>query len=166
MFPGSLNDKIVSIGSSNGSVPNKRQTIIWTNDGLVHRRTLGIIRPQFGEWCGVFVALLEHSSFNHSTFTVQSNYPFTSTPRQNGRRFAGDIFKWVLLNENIWLSIKISLKFVPMGLINNIPALVPIMAWCRPGGKPLSEPIMVRLRIYSSLGLDELIIRRHLIYPT
>ena len=28
------------------------------------------------------------------------------------------------------------------GLINNIPSLVQIMAWCRPGDKPLSEPMM------------------------
>ena len=35
---------------------------------------------------------------------------------------------------------KFSLKFVPMGPINNIPALVKIMAWRRQGDKPLSEP--------------------------
>ena len=49
------------------------------------------------------------------------------------------------LNENVWISIKISLKFVPKGPINNIPALVQIMAWCRPGDKPLSWPTMVNL---------------------
>ena len=43
---------------------------------------------------------------------------------------------------NIWVSIKVSLKFVPKGPINNTPALVQIMAWCRPGDKPLSEPMM------------------------
>ena len=32
-----------------------------------------------------------------------------------------------------------------MGSINNIPALAQIMAWRRPGDKPLSEPMMVRL---------------------
>ena len=41
--------------------------------------------------------------------------------------------------------IKIWLKFVPKGPINNIPALVKIMAWRRPGDKPLSEPMMIRL---------------------
>ena len=51
--------------------------------------------------------------------------------------------KWIFLNEIIWISIKISLKFVPRGPINNIPALVQIMAWRRPGDKPLSEPMMV-----------------------
>ena len=42
-----------------------------------------------------------------------------------------------------WFSIKISLKFVPKGPINNNPALVQIMAWCRPGDKPLFESMMV-----------------------
>ena len=64
-------------------------------------------------------------------------------PRQNGRHFADDIFKCIFLNGNVWISIKISLKFVPKGPINNIPALVQIMAWRRPGDKPLSQPMMV-----------------------
>ena len=45
-------------------------------------------------------------------------------PRENGRHFADDIFKWIFLNENVWIPIKISLKFVPKGPINIIPALV------------------------------------------
>ena len=35
-----------------------------------------------------------------------------------------NIFKCVFLNENAWISIKISLKFVPKDPMNNIPALV------------------------------------------
>ena len=69
----------------------------------------------------------------------------TLRPRQNGRHFADDIFKCFFLNENVWIPIKTSLKFVPKGPINNIPALVQIMAWRRPGDKPLSEPMMFRL---------------------
>ena len=65
--------------------------------------------------------------------------------RQNGRHFPDDIFKCIFLNENVWISIKISLNFVPRGPINNIPALVQIMAWRWPDNKPLSEPMMVRL---------------------
>ena len=67
----------------------------------------------------------------------------TLRPRQNGRLFADDTFKRIFLNEIIRISIKISLKCVPKGLINSIPALVVIMAWRRPGDKPLSEPMMV-----------------------
>ena len=69
----------------------------------------------------------------------------TLRPRQNGRPFADDNFKHIFLNENVRISSKISLKFVPEGPINNILALVQIMAWRRPGDKPLSEPMMVRL---------------------
>ena len=69
----------------------------------------------------------------------------TLRPRQNGRHFPDDIFKWIFLNENVWISINISLKFVPRGPINNIPTLVQIMAWRRPGDKPLSETMMARL---------------------
>ena len=53
--------------------------------------------------------------------------------------------KCVFQNENVWIPIKFSLKFIPKGPINNIPALVQIMAWCRSGDKPLSELMMVRL---------------------
>ena len=60
--------------------------------------------------------------------------------RQDGRHFADDIF----LNENVWISIKILLKFVPKGQIYKSPALFQIMAWRRPGDKPLSEIMVVR----------------------
>ena len=42
------------------------------------------------------------------------------------------------------ITIEISLKFVPRGPINNIPALFQIMAWRRTGDKPLSEPMMTQ----------------------
>ena len=65
--------------------------------------------------------------------------------RQNGRHFPDDILKFIFLDENIWISINISLKVVLYGPINNIPALVQIMAWCRSGAMPLPEPVMVSL---------------------
>ena len=48
----------------------------------------------------------------------------TLRPRQNGRHFADDISKCIFLNENVWIPIEISLKFVPKGPIDNILALV------------------------------------------
>ena len=69
----------------------------------------------------------------------------TLRPRQNGRHFAHHIFKCILLNENVWTTIKTSLKFVTKGPFINIPALVQIKDWRRPGGKPLSEPMLVSL---------------------
>ena len=65
--------------------------------------------------------------------------------RPNRRHFADDIFKCIFENENEWISPRISLKFVPKFRINNIPALVQIMARRRPGDKLLSEPMMVSL---------------------
>ena len=72
----------------------------------------------------------------------------TLRPRQNGRHFADDTFNRIFVNENVRFSIKISLKFVPDGQINNIPALVQIMAWRRPCDKPLSEPVTVSLLMH------------------
>ena len=82
-----------------------------------------------------------------SLLALLSSYPLFNTlrPRQNGRHFPDDIFKWIFLNESVWISINISPKFVPRGPINNSPTLVQVMAWRRPGDKLLSEPMMVRL---------------------
>ena len=66
-------------------------------------------------------------------------------PRPNRRHFADDIFKCIFGNENEWISPRISRKFVPKVRINNIQALVQIMACRLDGAKPLSEPMMVRL---------------------
>ena len=51
------------------------------------------------------------------------------------------VFQTTFSNAFSW--IKISLKIVPKGPINNIPTLVQIMAWHKPGDKPLSEPMVV-----------------------
>ena len=69
----------------------------------------------------------------------------TLRPRQNNRHFSDDMFKYIFLNENVRMSMKISLKFVPMSRTNNIPSLVQIMAWRHPGAEPLSELMMVSL---------------------
>ena len=66
-------------------------------------------------------------------------------PRPNRRYFADYIFRCIFENENEWISPRISLKFVPKVRINNIPALVQIMAWRRAGDKPLSKPVLVCL---------------------
>ena len=83
------------------------------------------------------------------------------SPRQNGRHFADDIFKCIFLNANVRISIKISLNFVPKGSINNIPSLVQIMAWRRPGDKPLSEPMMVSLLTHICVTRPQWVNRVH-----
>ena len=63
--------------------------------------------------------------------------------RQNGCHFGDDFYKCIFLNENVWIFMKISLKFVPKYPINNISALVQIMARCLRSDKPFSESVMV-----------------------
>ena len=55
---------------------------------------------------------------------------------------ADDIFKHIFFNGNIRISIQVSLKFVPKGLIDNTSALVQVMAWRPAGDKPLPEAMI------------------------
>ena len=50
--------------------------------------------------------------------------PKLISPGQNGSHFADDIFKCIFSNENVWISIRISLKLVSKGPINNTTALI------------------------------------------
>ena len=65
-------------------------------------------------------------------------YPMFNTlrPRKNGRHFPDGIFKCIFLNE---------IYEFRLGFHWSIPELVQIMAWRRPGDKPLYEPMLVYL---------------------
>ena len=78
-----------------------------------------------------------------NAITTYSGIINSLRPWQDFFHFPEDILNSIFLNENVWISIKISLKFVPKGPIDNIASLVQIMAWRRPGDKPLSESMMV-----------------------
>ena len=98
--------------------------------------------------CRLWIQNWHHDSSRISVLLKSTLCFNTLRLRQNGRYFPDDIFKCVFMDENVEISIEISLKFVPKGPINEIPALVQIMAWHRPGDKPLSEPMMVSLLTY------------------
>ena len=83
------------------------------------------------------IDIAKYQFFHHQINTLRQ--------RQNGRHFADDLFKCIFLNENVWIWIEISMKFVPRGQINKIPASVPIMAWHQSGDKPLSETMIISL---------------------
>ena len=59
--------------------------------------------------------------------------------------FADNLFKCIFMHEKFYISIQISLKFVPKGPIDNMAVLVQVMTRCCPGDKPISESIMVNL---------------------
>ena len=85
---------------------------------VIQKHSYARTRAKRGQWRPAHII---KKQFYIQTFVIQFN---TLRPRQNGRHFADDIFKCIFLNENVLISIKISLKFVPKGQINNIPALV------------------------------------------
>ena len=72
---------------------------------------LASCEPTRPEWNNEYLA---NGMFNINTLRL----------RQNCRHFSDDIIKCIFFNGNVLISIKISLKFVPKGQINNIPALV------------------------------------------
>ena len=73
----------------------------------------------------------------------------TLRPRQNGRRFFDDYFKCIF-NENISISINISLKFIPKVPIKNNPAFG--------SDNGLAPTRLDYWRIYTTLGLNESIV--------
>ena len=82
--------------------------------------------------------------------------PGTTTPIAVLHGIVSQKSLWCRLES--WCSIKISLKFVPKGPINNIPALVQIMACAvQATSHYLNQCWLVYRRIYASPGLKELI---------
>ena len=79
--------------------------------------------------------------------TVNSQYSVdytfhTMRPEQNGRHFANHIFKSIFFDENYHSLIKISLKFVTKGPINN-KSLIVQFHWT--GNKPLSAAMLTKV---------------------
>ena len=100
---------------------------------------------------------LDHDGQYVSRNSGTSQKENTLKLRQNGWHFSDNIFKHIFFDENVWISLKISLGFVPRVWINNIPALVQIMACHRPGDKPLSEPMMVSLLTHICITRPQLV---------
>ena len=132
-----------------------------------HIEHAGFVRQHNREWPGwwfipcsppvggvVCLSLGLKKHFGGKNLFIHLN---TLRQRENGCHFPDNIFKCIFFNENVWISIKISLKFVPKGLINNIPALVQIMAWgCQATSPCLNQWWLVYWHIYASLGLNQL----------
>ena len=57
---------------------------------------------------------------------------------------ADEIFKSIFFNEDISILIKISMKFVPRGPVDNKSALVQVMALRWTGDKPIPEPMLTQ----------------------
>ena len=95
-----------------------RQAITWTNVRLL---PIGPLETNFSEIpikLQNFYLKKMHSKKNvceMATILSKGRWVNTLRPRQNGRNLPDDIFKCISLNENVWISIEISLKFVRKG---------------------------------------------------
>ena len=75
-----------------------------------------------------------------------------------GRDKMATNFQTIFLNENVWISIRISLKFVLQFPLNNEPALVQIKAWHLNRWQAIiwTNDGLFHWRIYASIGFSEL----------
>ena len=86
---------------------------VWIND-WVNNREAGDLRRYRAHYDVIVMSCIIFVKQGWEFIKVVN----TSKPRQNGHHFVDDIFKCIFLNENIWISTNISLKFVPKGQIN------------------------------------------------
>ena len=91
------------------------------------------------ETCNVNHRLMDYNGKLYYTISLN-----TWRLRQNGRHFPDDIFKCIFLTKNVWISIKISLKFVPGDPINNVYELLNLWA--------LKFSLLNKLHIFQCLG--------------
>ena len=126
------------------------RALVWLNWVRINNLVQTEVTPVHEKRGYVSIALAIWCYQNKEKWSIN-----TMRPRQNGRHFADDIFKCIFLKENAWILIKISLKFVPKGPIDKIPALVQIMAWRRSGDKPLSELMMISLLTHLCITLPQ-----------
>ena len=79
---------------------------------------------------------------------------------KSGCHFADNIFKLIFFNEYSRIFIKIWLKFVPEGSLDNMSALVQTVAWCWAGDKSLPERMLTQfIEAYASPDINELTLK-------
>ena len=81
---------------------------------LFARMHFNITQHCFGWWLSYRVGQIRlRSIIMHGMLLKQTIN--TLRPRQNGHHFPDGIFECIFSDKNVWISIKIYLKFVPMG---------------------------------------------------
>ena len=100
------------------------------------------------------------TSINHTESMYESHSEKTLRMRQNDHQKADAIFKLIFLNQNCCCLIQISPKFILKDCIDNKSAMFQIMAWCRTGTKPLSEPMMAK---FTEETMNRLVLMRWLV---
>ena len=120
--------------------------VFWFNFpwNVFQRVQLKICQYWFLQWCATKPSLEAMMAY----FTDTCMHPWINTlrPRQNGCHFPYDILKYTFLNENVWILIKISLKFVPKGP-HYSDVIMGVM------GTQITSIMIVNLAVYS--GADQ-----------
>ena len=124
---------------------NKSSSVVWLltvkPENKTHRLTDRIttsnhsalaLRVTSGAWRICLLAITPDESQSMNAFR----------PRHNGHDLVKDISKKLLLYENLFIFIHITLKFVFVGPSIGITSLVKVMAWRSIGNTPSSEPMM------------------------
>ena len=108
------------------------------------------------EWLFSKLAVLIRVTALNYTNTESTQEMIYVLKHYNGEKMAiilqMTFFKCIFVNEKVWISNKISLKFVLYGLFDYKSALVHVMAWCQNGDKLLSERRWQSLLCYASWG--------------
>ena len=109
---------------------------------------------------GVVFIQLTHSDFDDQGYvcTASSCHNQLISPRQNGCHFADNIFICIFVNKKFCILIKILLKFVPKGPIDNSLGLVNGLALNRRQAIILTNADPIHWCIYVALGGDEFIV--------
>ena len=106
-------------------------------NGWVNTREAGDLRRYRAHYD---VIVMSHTNVLPITMAVLTYWGRDKIATISQTTFSKEFF-----NQNVQISINISMRFVPKGPINNIPALVQMMVWRRLGEKPLSEPMVTLL---------------------
>ena len=109
------------------------------------------------ECFAIFRKLYVRTTWLHQWLTFNS-----SPPGQNGWHFADDVFICNFLDEKWCIFIRISLKCVSHGPIDNKSVLVQVMAWRRTCDKPLPERMVTQftdayMRHWGEMSLDNVL---------
>ena len=101
------------------------------------------------EWSSL-VQVMKHQAITWTSFTLFAFGPLRTQLTHWGRDKMAAVSQTTHSNAFSWMKmLEFRLRFhwslFLRVQINNNPALVQIMAWRRPGDKPLSEPMMVSL---------------------
>ena len=125
----------------------------WTLPGMSSGLRVPIILPRSSPRISSsqisYVVTSHHNIFRMKILKFNS-----SAPGQNGHHFGRRYLQIHFLAWKVRILIKISLKFVPKGLINDNSVLVYIMAWRLIIN--WTNAVSIHWRIYAALGGDEL----------